>query len=58
MRCREASRNDYYVRQERSRIFQEEMEKQQELAKQREMCYELKWIPKENFDFLKFKKSQ
>ena len=42
MRCREASRNDYYVRQERSRIFQEEMEKQQELAKQKEMCIELK----------------
>ena len=42
MRCREASRNDYYVSQERSRIFQEEMEKQQELVKQREMCNELK----------------
>ena len=37
MRCREATRNDYYVRQERTRIFQEEMEKQQELAKHREM---------------------
>ena len=42
MRCREASRNDYYVRQERSRILEEETEKQQELAKQREMCNELK----------------
>ena len=42
MRCREASRNDYYVSQERSRIFQEEMVKQQEWAKQREMCNELK----------------
>jgi hypothetical protein len=42
MRCRETSRNDYYVRQERTRIFQEEMEKQQELAKQKEMCNELK----------------
>ena len=42
MRCREASRTDYHVRQERSRNFQEEMEKQQELAKQKEMCNELK----------------
>ena len=42
MRCREASRNDYYVRQERSRIFQEKMEKQQELVKQSEMYNELK----------------
>ena len=42
MRCREASRTDYHVKQERSRIFQEEMEKQQELAKQKEMCNELK----------------
>ena len=42
MRCRETSRNDYYVRQEKSRIFQEEMKKQQELSKQREMCNELK----------------
>ena len=49
MRCREASRNDYYIRQERTRNFQEEMEKQQELAKQREMYNELKWILKENF---------
>ena len=42
MRCREATRNDYYVRQERTRILEEEMEKQQKLAKQREMCNELK----------------
>ena len=42
MRCREATRNDYYVRQERSRILEEKIEKQQELAKQREMCNELK----------------
>ena len=37
MRCREATRNDYYVRQERTKKFQEEMEKQQELTKQREL---------------------
>ena len=42
MRCREASRTDYYISQERTRNFQEEMEKQQEMAKQKEMCNELK----------------